>query len=168
MEELNLNFYEGMYILDSSLSDDRIEDLIASITGELKEKGEVIAVDRLNRKPLAHPVNQATEGYYVVIYFSADPSLIQSLQGRYKLNSDIVRVMILRRKDSEIAKLREKFSKKDEEQSSAPESPESGVESSAEAGAAEEPAPEETAAESPETGGDDVPVTESSEEEKSE
>jgi small subunit ribosomal protein S6 len=114
MEVQVLGFYEGMYILDSSLSDDGTEELIRSIRKELGEKGEVFSVERLGKRQLTHPVRNMTDGNYVVIHFSCDPSEIQKLNSRYSLNSSIIRVMIIKRKEAEIRMLKEKLAEKTE------------------------------------------------------
>ncbi len=105
-----MNCYEGMYILDSSLSDERLEEVVKSITAELAEKGEVLVTDRLGRRQLTHDVKGATEGFYIVIYFSCRPEEIKNLQARYALDASIRRVMILHRKEEEIRRIQEKFS----------------------------------------------------------
>ncbi len=115
-----MNYYEGMYILDPSLPDEKLEELINSITGEIAEKGEILGIDRLGKKQLAYSVKRITEGQYVVIYFSSDPSEITKLESRYSLNASILRVMILRRKEEEIRKIQEKLSMKSEAEEVAP------------------------------------------------
>ena len=117
-----------MYILNPSLPDEKLEELINSITGELAEKGEILGIDRLGKKQLAYSVRRITEGQYVVIYFSSEPSEITKLRSRYSLNASIIRVMILRRKEEEIRKIQEKLNVKSEaeEVASVPVTPVSG------------------------------------------
>ena len=134
-----MNYYEGRYILDSSLSDERLQELIDSVKGELDEKGEVVAVDRLGRKHLAHPVRGKTEGEYLVIYFANEPAEIVRLQSRYSLNASILRVMILRRKEEEIRLAKEKLGHRTAE----------AVVPSTKPEPAEAPAPEPIVAEGP-------------------
>jgi len=132
-----LNYYEGMYILDASLSDERLQELIDSVKGELGEKGEVLAIDHLGRKQLAHSVGGQTEGEYIVIYFANDPAEIARLQSKYSLNASILRVMILRRKEEEIRVAKEKLGHRTAEAAEPPTKPEP----------AEAPAPEPVVAE---------------------
>jgi small subunit ribosomal protein S6 len=118
-----LNYYEAMYILDPSLSDDRLRELVDSISSELADKGEVFGVDVLGKKQLAHPIKKATDGQYVVIYFSIDPGEIEGLRSRYSLNASVLRVMILRRREEEIRKIKEKLGAKSEPKDDLPKEP---------------------------------------------
>ena len=151
-----MNYYEGMYILDPSLPDEKLEDLINSITGELAEKGEILGIDRLGKKQLAHPIKRITEGQYIVIYFSSDPSEITKLRSRYSLNASILRMMILRRKEEEIRRIQEKLNIKTEAEEVAP-VPEAPASADVEKPSEEAPAGKDT-----ETPVEDAPSAEES------
>ena len=107
-----MNCYEGMYILDATLPDEKLRELVSTITGELAQKGEVFGIEQLGKKPLPHPVRKMTEGFYFVAYFSSDPAEISRLQGRYSLNASIVRVMILKRNEEEVKKIKQRLGAK--------------------------------------------------------
>ena len=109
-----MNYYEGIYILDPTLSDDKLKELADSLISELAQKGEVFAVEKIGKRPLAYQVKKMTEGYYMVVYFSSDPVEIPRLHGKYSLNASIIRVMILRRKEEEVRKIKESLGAKAE------------------------------------------------------
>lgn len=109
-----MNYYEGMYILDPTIPDEKIKELADSITSEIAQKGEVLAIEKLGKRPLAYSVKKMTEGYYMVVYFSSDPAEITQLHRKYGLNPSIIRVMILNREEEEIRKIKEKLGAKAE------------------------------------------------------
>lgn len=109
-----MNYYEGMYIIDPTMPDEKIKELTDSITAELSQKGEVLAIEKLGKRPLAYSVKKMTEGYYMVVYFSSEPGEITQLHRKYGLNPSIIRVMILKRDKEEILKIKEKLGVKAE------------------------------------------------------
>ena len=42
----------------------------------INKDGNVEKADNLGKKKLAYPVKKNAEGYYVVLYFTANPSII--------------------------------------------------------------------------------------------
>ncbi len=160
-----MSYYEAMYIFDSSFSDERLRELVDSITAELAEKGEVFGIDRLGRKQLAHPIRRATDGQYVVIYFSTDPGEIEGLRSRYSLNASILRVMILRRREEEIRRIKEKLGVKSEAKGKPSTEPSPAGEGSEES-PAEEPGDEKVAESAEEVSVDDEPAASDAEAEK--
>lgn len=109
-----MNYYEGVYIIDPTLADEKIIETTDSITSELSQKGEILAIEKTGKRPLAYSVKKMTEGYYMTVYFTCDPAEIPLLHKRYGLNPSLIRVMILRRKEEEIQKMKEKIKSKPE------------------------------------------------------
>lgn len=86
--------YEGLFIIDPGKEESlkEIEDFIASnIT---KRSGKVEKQESWGRQKLAYPIRKNREGVYYKLEFSIEPSEISGLQDAYKLNSDILRVII--------------------------------------------------------------------------
>ena len=58
---------------------------------------EIKNEENWGRQRLAYPVNKNAEGIYYKLHFTIDPSQISVLNGNFKLNADILRVMITNR-----------------------------------------------------------------------
>jgi len=86
--------YEALFIInpdkESSLKavTDGIQEAIT------KSKGKMEKEESWGKRHIAHPVDKNPEGIYYRLDFSVDPSEIQVLNNSYKLNPDILRVMI--------------------------------------------------------------------------
>jgi len=68
-------------------------DRIARIVSE--GGGEVGKIDRWGRRRLAFEIARQTEGYYVVVEFSADPASIVGLERALHLADEILRFKVV-------------------------------------------------------------------------
>ena len=90
------NLYEGMYILSATLSDDARQKGLDKIQASITSRGgEILKVHPRGRQKLAYEIKGHREGYYFVIYFTANPTSIAELWQEYHLNEDLVRFMTL-------------------------------------------------------------------------
>ncbi len=89
--------YEGMYIINATLSEEASKKALDKITSAIEGKGGVVnKIHAQGRKKLAYEINGSKQGYYFVIYFSIDPAMIGELWKDYQLNEDLVRYTTLR------------------------------------------------------------------------
>ncbi len=90
------HLYEGMYILNSTLSEDARAKALERITSEITSRGgEVHKVHEQGRKKLAYEIRGSREGYYYLLFFSAPTSQLAELWKEYHLNEDLLRFMTL-------------------------------------------------------------------------
>lgn len=90
------NCYEGMYIINSSLTDDARHKVIEKITASIEEKqGKIHKMFDQGRRRLAYEINKKREGHYIVLYFSVPTHHIPKLWRECRLNEDILRFMTL-------------------------------------------------------------------------
>lgn len=86
--------YEGMYIINSNLSEDARKKALEKITSSIEEKkGEIHKVFDMGKRRLAYEINKKREGYYYLIYFSINSSALSELWKEYQLNEDLIRFM---------------------------------------------------------------------------
>lgn len=97
MPKSSKHLYEGMYILSATLSEDARKKAIEKITTSIEHHGgEVHKIFEQGRKRLAYDINKRREGFYCVIYFTADSLTAPELWKDYKLNEDLLRFMTIR------------------------------------------------------------------------
>jgi small subunit ribosomal protein S6 len=56
--------------------------------------GEVGKIDRWGRRRLAYEIARQTEGYYVVVEFTAEPAIIVELERALRLADEVVRFKV--------------------------------------------------------------------------
>lgn len=89
--------YEGMYILNATLSDDARTKALERITaGITSRSGAIHKIHDQGRKKLAYEIGGAKEGYYFLIYFSAPTAKLSELWREYQLNEDLLRFLTLK------------------------------------------------------------------------
>ncbi|MCY3974965.1 MAG: 30S ribosomal protein S6 [Simkaniaceae bacterium] len=97
MKNPKKNLYEGMYILNASLSEEAVKHSLARVTDPVEgHGGEILKVFNQGRKKLAYEINGHKQGYYYLVYFSVIPGAISDMWKEYHLNEDLVRFMTLR------------------------------------------------------------------------
>ena len=90
--------YEMLYILDANLSDEAKEAIIAKFEGLVTENGGVVEkTDRWGVKKLQYPINYKTEGYYVLMTFEAQKTLVEELKRVAGITDGIIRRLITKR-----------------------------------------------------------------------
>jgi small subunit ribosomal protein S6 len=70
-------------------------DRIAKIVSQAG--GEVGKVDRWGRRRLAYEIARQSEGYYVVVAFTAEPSVIAELERSLHLADEVLRFKVVQR-----------------------------------------------------------------------
>ena len=95
---MSLRPYETMVVLDANLGDADIEKEIDKIKQFVTSGGgEVGAVDLWGRRKLAYEIEGRKEGYYAIIKFKAEPTIVTPLNKAYRLNEQVLRHMATRR-----------------------------------------------------------------------
>ena len=103
--------YEVMYIVDSAIEADKLEQLNEAV-GKLieKEGGEIVRRDDIGLKTMAYPIQKKTEGYYVLFEIIGSGQEILELERRMRVNDLILRYITVRVDEDrkKAAKLRDK------------------------------------------------------------
>lgn len=87
--------YEMLYVLDSALADEardafvkKFEDVVTAANGE------VVSTDKWGVKRLAYPINYKHDGFYVLMTFKAEGSVVKELDRVAGLSSEVLRTLI--------------------------------------------------------------------------
>ena len=88
--------YELMYIIPSQSSDEEKEALIAQVNGMIeKDNGKIESVERIGNKKLAYEIQKKREGYYVLVNFTADASVPNTLSSLLSITNNILRYVVV-------------------------------------------------------------------------
>ncbi len=89
-----LKHYETVFIATPVLSDVQIKEAVQKfrdfITGN---GGEIVHEEDWGLKKLAYPIQKKTTGFYHLIEFKAEPSVIASLEVQYRRDERIIRFL---------------------------------------------------------------------------
>jgi small subunit ribosomal protein S6 len=97
MADQNRAMYELMYVVNTVLNDDQIEDICDRVVAFIREhNGDVVAEERWGSRRLTYPIEKKRNGYYTLVHFRAEPGLIARLDRALRINDDVLRHMVLR------------------------------------------------------------------------
>jgi len=92
--------YETMIILPPNLGESELEQAVAGVETDLRERfgGQNVTVDRWGKKTLAYPIRKFADGYYVLYEYESDVAdLVTQLQNRLRINESVMRFLTIRR-----------------------------------------------------------------------
>ena len=93
-----MNNYEGLFIIKSDIKEEDLKNVFKGIIDTVaKNGGQMNKEESWGKKQLSYPVKKAKEGYYYKLEFTAPAEAIAKLEAGFKLNADILRMMITRR-----------------------------------------------------------------------
>ena len=85
--------YEAVYIFDSALEDEAINERLGRFHG-LLQVGESAQLDHWGRRQLAYKISNRDTGYYVVARFAADGTLLPEYERALKLDEGVLRHLL--------------------------------------------------------------------------
>ena len=90
--------YEMLYVLDSAASDEAKEALVKKFEDIVtSSNGKVVTTDKWGVKKLAYPINYKNDGYYVLMTFEAEGSVVKELDRVAGLTSEVLRRVITKK-----------------------------------------------------------------------
>ncbi len=113
-----MNQYETVFILTPVLSDDQAKETVAKFTNLLKDGGaEILNEEAWGLKKLAYHIQKKTSGFYYLVEFKAEPTLIDKLEVAFRRDEKVIRFMTVKLDKYAVAyaeKRRAKLGKKEE------------------------------------------------------
>ena len=86
--------YETVFILTPVLSDVQMKDTVDKFVNLLKEEGaDVINVENWGLKKMAYPIEKKTTGFYALVEFKADPTLIKKFEIEIRRDEKVMRFL---------------------------------------------------------------------------
>ena len=93
-----MNKYEVLYIIDASIDDAAKEAQIAKYSDLITANGgSVEAIDKWGIKKFAYPMEFKNEGYYVLMNFEAEKTIVVEIKRIAGITDGIIRRLITKR-----------------------------------------------------------------------
>lgn len=86
--------YEALLILPAEADESVVGGTVDRIKRAIGEGGEIGALDRWGRRRLAYEIAHQSEGYYLLVNFTADPATITELERVLHLADDVIRFKV--------------------------------------------------------------------------
>ncbi len=91
-----MNKYESVVIIDPSVDEEKVKELSQRFTDLINKDGKVEKVEELGKKRLAYEVKKNKEGYYVVLNFEANPTLVAELERNYRIIDEVIKFITVK------------------------------------------------------------------------
>ncbi|WP_302377315.1 30S ribosomal protein S6 [Barnesiella intestinihominis] len=92
-----MNHYETVFILTPVLSDVQMKEAVEKFKTILIEQGAVIVnEENWGLRKLAYPIQKKTTGFYTLLEFDAEPSVIAKLEIQFRRDERVIRFLTFR------------------------------------------------------------------------
>lgn len=93
-----MNSYELLYIVSNELTDEAKASVVERLNAVVTDNGGTIdGVDKWGTRKLAYHINYKTEGYYVLVNFTAPATLPDELERVMRITDAVIRFMIVKK-----------------------------------------------------------------------
>ena len=91
-----MNSYETLFVVDCSLGEETVKELINKFTTLIEGNGVIESVDEWGKRRLAYPINDKNDGYYVLVNFKSEGSFTAELERIFGITEGILRSIVIR------------------------------------------------------------------------
>ena len=93
-----MNQYEVLYVITPELDDEANQSVQEKFAKVITDNGgEIEKTDVWGKRRLAYAIDYKTEGFYVLVNFSANPELPRELERNLRNDERVMRYMVTRK-----------------------------------------------------------------------
>ena len=94
---MSMNQYETVLILTPVLSDEQMKETVAKFKKLLTDNGaEILNEEAWGLKKMAYAIDKKSTGFYCLIEFKGEPSIVNTLETGYRRDEKVIRYMTVR------------------------------------------------------------------------
>lgn len=87
--------YETIMIFSTAKGDEAAQALSAKFKAMIEENGTLSNADEWGKRKLAYPINDETEGFYVLFEYASEPEFPAELDRVLKITDGVLRSLII-------------------------------------------------------------------------
>ena len=92
-----MNCYETVFILTPVLSDDQMKEAVEKFKNVLVQNGaEIVNEEQWGLKKLAYPIQKKTTGFYCLLEFKGEPTIVKKLDIAFRRDERVIRFLTFR------------------------------------------------------------------------
>lgn len=97
--------YETLFVVKPTLTEEETATQIAKIKEVLaKEGAQLLATNDMGMRKLAYAVDKHNRGYYTILFYKGEGTVIKELERNLKINEDVIKFLTVKyTKNKEIA-----------------------------------------------------------------
>ena len=87
--------YEVVFVVDPAQGEEAVAAQVANFKALAEQNASNVEVEEWGTRKLAYPINYKTEGYYVLMTFTSEPSFPRELDRKLRIADGIMRSLIV-------------------------------------------------------------------------
>ncbi|MDO4212023.1 MAG: 30S ribosomal protein S6 [Bacteroidales bacterium] len=92
-----MNQYETVFILTPVLSDVQMKETVEKFKGILAAQGaEIVNEENWGLKKLAYPIEKKSTGFYTLLEFKAEPTVVDKLEIGFRRDERVIRFLTVK------------------------------------------------------------------------
>ena len=92
-----MNQYETVFISTPVLSDEQMKETVAKFRNLLTDNGaEILNEEAWGLKKMAYAIDKKSTGFYCLIEFKGEPTIVNTLETGYRRDERVIRYMTTR------------------------------------------------------------------------
>ncbi len=92
-----MNKYESIFIIDSDIDEENTQAIVEKFKSLIESSAQLESIDEWGKRKLAYLINDKSEGYYVLVNFSAESEFPRELERIYKITDGVIKYMIIKK-----------------------------------------------------------------------
>ena len=88
--------YETLFIVDMTAGENAVKATVEKFKAIISENGEISGINEWGKRRLSYPINDKTEGYYVLVTFTAPTDFPAELERIFGITEDVMRSVTTR------------------------------------------------------------------------
>ncbi len=93
-----MNKYELLYIISSAADEVTRDSIIKKFSDMVTADGGTVEnIEKIGMKKFAYPIQDRTEGFYVLMNFTSNPTLLRAMEQQMALTEHFVRKMFIKK-----------------------------------------------------------------------
>ena len=88
--------YETLFTISGNLTEEDYKALCEKFVTLINENASDVTVNEWGKRRLAYPINDLTEGYYVLVKFSAPAQFVSELERIFGITEGIMRSIVVK------------------------------------------------------------------------
>lgn len=92
-----MNRYEMVLVLKPNLEEEERKSVLDRLTAAINEQGTVGEIDDWGLRKLAYEINYIKEGYYLVLNYEAEPTVVAEVERRARIMDTVMRYLTVKK-----------------------------------------------------------------------
>ena len=88
--------YETIFVVNSALGEEATKAIVSKFTSLIESNADVESINEWGNRKFAYPIEDLTEGYYVLVKFASAPEFPSELSRIYNITDGILRSLVVK------------------------------------------------------------------------